>query len=203
MDAGRDVSEFFPPGPLLLCPLVPRPAGQRADRGEIGKVIGVTHGVPVPVPTLADQSGLEVPEPVRAARAAGDQVGGTPHGIGVDRPPRGIQVGLEVDDVSPGDAAEPVLQPLEPLLRTVRLAGRALQEEPEIAGVHVGNSKDPGGRQRSSGGHHNPSQMPPHSTRALPPIGAVPGVGLVVGCRAQKRAFGLLRVLLVAGVAGS
>jgi hypothetical protein len=35
-----------------------------------------------------------------------------------------------------------------------------------------------------------------------PPIGAVPGVGLVVGDRAQNRAFELPRVLRVAVVAG-
>jgi hypothetical protein len=33
-------------------------------------------------------------------------------------------------------------------------------------------------------------------------IGAVPGVGLVVGGRAQNGAFGLPRVLLAAGVVG-
>jgi hypothetical protein len=38
--------------------------------------------------------------------------------------------------------------------------------------------------------------------RGWPPIGAVPGAGRVAGGRAQKRAFGLLRVLLVAGAAG-
>src|SRR6266511_4860213 len=44
------------------------------------------------VSALADQPGLEVPEPIVAAESGHDQVGGTPHGVGVDRAPRGVQV---------------------------------------------------------------------------------------------------------------
>jgi hypothetical protein len=95
----------------------------------------------VPFQALPDQPRLEVPEPVAAAQPVHDLVSGPPHGVGVDRPPSGIQVSLEVHDVCPGDPAEAVFQPLEPLPRITRFPGGAFQEEPELIDVHADNGK--------------------------------------------------------------
>src|SRR5215475_4940428 len=135
-DAG-DVVEFFPFRPLRIGPLASPSAGQRTDRGDVSDVVWVTGGELVPALPLADQPGLEVPEPVAAAQAVHDQAVGAPHGVGVDRAPRGVQMNLEVDDIGPGDTAEPVLQPLDALPRTGRLPGGALQKEPEPIDVHA------------------------------------------------------------------
>jgi hypothetical protein len=142
--AAGDVVEFFPFRPLRVGPLAWPPTGQRADRGDVSEAVGVVGGELIPVLALADQPGLEVPEPVVAAEAVRDQAGGAPHCVGVDREPRGVQVDLEVDDMSGQDTAEPVLQPPGTLPRTGRLPGGALQKEPEFVDVHAGNSNGRG-----------------------------------------------------------
>ena len=95
----------------------------------------------VPVLDLADQPGLELPEPIGAAEAVHDQTVGTPQCVGVDRAPRGVQVDLEVDDIGPGGTAEPVLQPPDALPRIGRLPGGVLQKKPEPIDFHASNSK--------------------------------------------------------------
>jgi hypothetical protein len=53
--------------------------------------------------------------------------------------------------MSSGDAAEPVLQPLDALQRVGSLPGGVLQQDPEPVDVHAGNSKQPPRRLRLVG----------------------------------------------------
>jgi hypothetical protein len=123
MGAVGDIGESFPVRPLSIGPLAWPSADQRADCGDVGKIVGASGRDLVPVSSLADQPGLEVPEPVCTAQAIHDQAGSTPHSVGIERLSRGVQVDLEVLDTSSGAAAEPVLNPLGALPRTRCLLG--------------------------------------------------------------------------------
>ena len=139
VDPAGDVVEFFPFRPLRIGPLARPSVGQLPDRGDLCEVVWVVGGELVPVLDLADQPGLELPEPIGAAEAVHDQTVGTPQCVGVDRAPRGVQVDLEVDDIGPGGRAEPVLQPPDALPRIGRLPGGVLQKKPEPIDFHAGN----------------------------------------------------------------
>ena len=64
VDPAGDVVEFFPFRPLRIGPLARPSVGQLPDRGDLCEVVWVVGGELVPVLDLADQPGLELPEPI-------------------------------------------------------------------------------------------------------------------------------------------